>query len=159
MKLPVGKRFLFIAGFFTGILLVLISCHSSLYKNIQAEIDSISIKWVPDQREGICKVIVKPGKNGALILNGETNSLQARQEITNTLDNNGIIFIDSILFLPDILKNEKYRGLVSLSVINLRKLPAHNSELVSQAILGTPVLILKNENLWLLIQTPDKYIA
>ena len=31
--------------------------------------------------------------------------------------------------------------------------------MVSQAILGTPVRILKNEDSWLLIQTPDHYIG
>jgi hypothetical protein len=31
--------------------------------------------------------------------------------------------------------------------------------MVSQAIMGTPVSILKKEDSWLLIQTPDKYIA
>lgn len=55
--------------------------------------------------------------------------------------------------------NRMYQGLVTISVINLRKQPDHRSELVSQAILGTPVLILKDEDSWLLIQTPDNYIG
>jgi SH3-like domain-containing protein len=50
-------------------------------------------------------------------------------------------------------------GLVTMSVINLRKKPEHSSELVSQARLGTPVLILKEINSWLQIQTPDNYIS
>jgi SH3-like domain-containing protein len=57
------------------------------------------------------------------------------------------------------LKNQKFMGLVTLSVTNLRMQPNHRSELVSQSILGTPLLILKNENSWLMIQTPDHYIA
>lgn len=56
-------------------------------------------------------------------------------------------------------KGEKYLGLVTLSVINIRKEPGHASELVSQSILGTPVLILKTNDSWLLIQTPDNYIG
>jgi SH3-like domain-containing protein len=48
-------------------------------------------------------------------------------------------------------------GLVTLSTINLRKEPHHSAELVSQSILGTPVLILKSENSWLQIETPDGY--
>jgi len=50
-------------------------------------------------------------------------------------------------------------GLVTLSVINLRKEPDHASEMVSQARLGTPVVILKEHHSWLLIQTPDNYIS
>lgn len=56
-------------------------------------------------------------------------------------------------------KGEKYLGLVTLSVINIRKEPGHASELVSQSILGTPVLILKTNDSWLQIQTPDNYIG
>jgi SH3-like domain-containing protein len=48
-------------------------------------------------------------------------------------------------------------GLATLSVINLRKEPDHASELVSQVILGTPVLVLKSDGSWIKIQTPDNY--
>ncbi len=57
------------------------------------------------------------------------------------------------------IRSEKYPGLVTLSVINIRKEPGHASELVSQSILGTPVLILKSNDSWLQIETPDNYIG
>lgn len=154
-----NKSFFFFIGFWIGILFFINGCHSSLDKDKQAEIDSIAIKWIPDHREGICNVTAVIGKRGSIILRGETTIPQAKQEIIKALSNPVIVLIDSILILPDTVRNEKYRGLVSLSVINLRKQPDHSSELVSQAILGTPVLILKDENSWLLIQTPDRYIA
>jgi hypothetical protein len=159
MKHTETKRFFFIIGFWIGILFLIIGCHSSLDKDIQAEIDSITVKWIPDHREGICNVTAAIGKKGSIILRGKTTIPHAKQEIIKTLNNQGIVLIDSILILPDTVRNEKFRGLVPLSVINLRKQPDHISELVSQAILGTPVLILKDENSWLLIQTPDKYIG
>ncbi|MCX6320884.1 MAG: C40 family peptidase [Bacteroidia bacterium] len=159
MKHSENKRFFNTIGFWIGILLILNGCHSSFYEDKQAEIDSIATRWVPDNREAICVVTAKTGKGGSIILCGETTIPQAKQEIIKILNNPGTVLIDSILTLPDTVRNEKYRGLVSLSVINLRKQPDHRSEMVSQAILGTPVLILKNENSWLLIQTPDRYIA
>jgi MEMO1 family protein len=55
------------------------------------------------------------------------------------------------------LNSEKRRGLVTISAGNLKKEPSHSSEMVSQAILGTPVLILKSEDSWLQIETPDNY--
>ena len=138
----------------------MLNCCQSFYKkNYQSEIDSISVKWVPDGREGICTVTAKPGKQGTIILIGETTNTKAKQEIIKTLNNQDIALIDSILILPDTIRNEKFMGLVTLSVINIRKQPDHGSELVSQAILGTPVLILKKRNSWLLIQTPDRYIG
>ncbi|HUX57830.1 MAG TPA: NlpC/P60 family protein [Bacteroidales bacterium] len=146
-------------GFWIGILILLNSCHPSMNYDTQAEIDSIVAKWVPDKREGICNVSVTINKDGAIILKGETTIPQAGQEIINALSKPGIVLIDSILLLPDTLDIEKHWGLVTLSVINFRKQPDHRSELVSQAIMGTPVRILKTDNWWVLIQTPDKYIA
>lgn len=48
-------------------------------------------------------------------------------------------------------------ALITLSVANLRKEPDHRAELVTQAIMGTPVAILREKNGWLFIQTPDRY--
>jgi hypothetical protein len=146
--------------FFLALIICTLTCCSTpAKKDIQSEIDSISVRFVPDKRLGICKISSRAGEKNTLILTGETTDFQAKQEVIKTLDNKGISLIDSILILPDTVNNKKYMGLVNLSVINLRKEPDHRAELVSQAILGTPVLVLKNKNSWLLIQTPDKYIA
>jgi gamma-D-glutamyl-L-lysine dipeptidyl-peptidase len=144
---------------FAAILFLLVGCNNHVEKNLQPEIDSIVARCVPDQRIDICKITAKPGSDRKLVLVGETTNKTAKQEVIKTLNNQGIEFIDSILILPDTLKNKKYMGLVTISVINLRKQPSHQSELVSQSILGSPLIILKNENSWLLIQTPDHYIA
>jgi gamma-D-glutamyl-L-lysine dipeptidyl-peptidase len=141
------------------IICTLACCTTPAKKDIQSEIDSISVRFVPDKRLGICKITSSEGGKNTLILTGETTDIQAKREIIKTLDNKGISLIDSIIVLPDTINNEKYLGLVTLSVINLRKDPDHRAELVSQAILGTPVMVLKNKGSWLLIQTPDKYIA
>jgi Cell wall-associated hydrolases (invasion-associated proteins) len=146
-------------GLITGIIFIIYSCRGTNEKKIQTEIDHIAAKWVPDRRVGICNVKLKSGENGAVILTGETTNLAAKNEIIKTLNNQSKTLIDSIIFLPDTIRNKKYMGLVTLSVINLRKEPDHASELVSQARLGTPVLILKNINSWVLIQTPDNYIS
>jgi MEMO1 family protein len=55
------------------------------------------------------------------------------------------------------LKSEERCGVVTLSVTNLRKEPHHESEMVSQAILGTPFRVIKRTNYWLMIKTPDNY--
>jgi SH3-like domain-containing protein len=44
-------------------------------------------------------------------------------------------------------------------VSNLRSAPTHRAELVTQALLGTPLRILEHEDGWLRVQTPDRYIA
>ena len=153
------RKLIYTSGFVAGILFILISCDRSAGIKFQSEIDKLSAKWVPDQRVGICSIKVKSIDNRTILLTGETTCQPAKDEIIKTLNNRGITLIDSILILPDTAGNDKYMGLVTLSVINLRKKPDHRSELISQSILGTPVLILKNENSWVLIQTPDKYIS
>ncbi|MEZ4906694.1 MAG: SH3 domain-containing protein [Saprospiraceae bacterium] len=49
-------------------------------------------------------------------------------------------------------------GVVRLSVCNIRTKPQHSAELATQAIMGTPVRILKKQDDWLLFR-PDRYIG
>lgn len=51
---------------------------------------------------------------------------------------------------------EAQHAVVNLSVCNLRRTPAFDAEMVTQALLGTPVHILACEG-WYQIQTPDDY--
>jgi gamma-D-glutamyl-L-lysine dipeptidyl-peptidase len=159
MKILKDKDLIKFPILLTGIMFVMAACKTSYNSHYQQEIDSIAAKYVPDHRVGICNVKLKSGEKGTLILTGETTNLTAKNEIIKTLYNRDILLIDSVILLPDTIRNKEYSGLVTLSVINLRKHPDHASELVSQARLGTPVLILKNNDSWLLIQTPDNYIS
>jgi len=143
---------------FVSVLLLVSSCDTLSDMALQYKIDRISVKWVPDTRTGICTSLIKAdGKE--FILKGETNIPEAKTELLKTLDSLHINLIDSLVILPDTIKNKNYLGVATLSVINLRKAPDHSSELVSQAILGTPVVVLKHQNSWVLVQTPDSYIS
>jgi gamma-D-glutamyl-L-lysine dipeptidyl-peptidase len=140
-------------------LVIFVCCNSGSRKEeVMAGIDQVSKKWVPDGREGLFHVTAEQ-KNGNIVLRGETNLAIAKAELIELIKKPGLKIIDSIKVLPDTISNEKSSGVVTLSVINLRKEPDHAAELVSQAILGSPVVVLKNENSWLLVQTADKYIA
>jgi gamma-D-glutamyl-L-lysine dipeptidyl-peptidase len=138
---------------------MLSGCRAPAVKDFRAEVDSLSALSVPDRRLGICDIGIKQGEDRALILTGETTEPSAGNTIIKALSEHGIKVIDSILILPDTISNHSYSGLAANSVINLRKHPDHASELVSQAVLGTPLKILKSEDSWYLVQTPDKYIA
>lgn len=127
--------------------------------NIEKGIDSISQKWVPDQRENICTFSLKMLSKRHIILKGETNLPEAKIEIINYLLDKKLVYNDSLRVIPDTSEIKKIWGLVTLSVCNIKKDPSHSSELVSQAIMGTPVKILKKKDGWLLIQTPDYYIG
>jgi SH3-like domain-containing protein len=127
--------------------------------SLQMVIDSLSSLFVPDLRMGISDIKAHKGVNGSLVLAGETTSAHLRDELIKTLNKSGNKLTDSIVILPDTLADKKYCGLVTLSVINIRKFPDHRAEMVSQSVSGTPVRILKNKKSWFLIRTPDDYIG
>src|SRR5690606_26261671 len=89
----------------------------------------------------------------------ESNLPEAVTVLKEKLNVLNISFIDSIQLWPSDQLNGLTQGVISLSVANLRGKPAHSSELVTQATLGTPVSILKSDNDWYLIQTPDRYLS
>ena len=142
-----------------ALLTLLQSCQSRSLEPCQVEIDSIAKHWVPDKRIGICNLTLSNTTGDELVLKGESMFPQARTEAIQLLKNKGIAVIDSVVILPDTIRLEKSWGLITLSVANMRSKPAHSSEMISQAIMGTPVRILKEGDGWILIQTPDRYIG
>ncbi len=122
------------------------------------EIDSIGLKWVPDKREGIYDVSLYSSMND-LILKGETDIKEARRNVLDFLKSKEVIFIDSLILLPDSASIKERWGLVNVSNCNIRSATSYAAEITSQALMGTPVRILKKEDGWFLIQTPDRYIG
>lgn len=68
-----------------------------------------------------------------------------------------LLFIAAML-LCQILAAQEF-GIVNISVCNLRATPDYDAEMVSQALLGTPVHILEisPKNVWPQVMTPDTY--
>jgi len=61
--------------------------------------------------------------------------------------------------LPDSKLKGKIYGVTNLSVANNRKTPSHSAELVTQMLLGTPVQVLKRENGYYIVRSPEGYIS
>lgn len=138
---------------------LLLSCQPKSSEQLQNEIDSIANRWVPDKRVGICELNLVKRVGEEMVLKGESLFPEAKTEILQLLLSKGITVIDSVVILPDSIKIPKNWGVVTLSVANLRSKPTHSAELVSQAIMGTPVRVLKEDDGWLFVQTPDLYLA
>ncbi len=145
--------------FVIAVLITSQSCNNFPHEDLQNTVDVIVEKWVPDLREGIAEISVSEYVSNSVILKGETDCQQLEKEIFDSLSSRGFSIVDSVLVLPGDDVGDKVYGVVILSVINLRQRPSHSEELVSQALMGTPVAILKNTGYWLLIKTPDNYIA
>jgi SH3-like domain-containing protein len=147
---------------FTGLLLLILlsGCREKpIPLSLRSDIDSIILKWVPDKREGICSVEMVKLSGDIVKLKGETDLPGARMEIVKFLESYGYKCQDSISVLPDTSVIKKEWGLVSVSVCNIKKDPSYGSELTSQAIMGTPVKILRRRGSWMLVQTPDYYLG
>jgi hypothetical protein len=140
------------------LLIITTGCRKKETNYYKSEIDSVGIDWVPDLRTGIFEAGLYPNGND-LILKGETNIPGAKEGIISVLRSKSVNFIDSLLVLPDTSVIKEPWGLVNVSVCNIRFTSSYDAEMVSQALMGTPVKLLKREGGWLLIQTPDLYIG
>ncbi len=127
--------------------------------NIAADIDSIAAGWVPQSSETLCDIELLMSDDGKITVKGETNIPGAKEELIGYMENSGEAFRDSITVLPDTAIIKKSWGVITLSVCNMRSKPSHGAEMITQAIMGTPVKILKKRGGWFFIQTPDSYLG
>ena len=125
---------------------------------LKEQINSIRNEYAPDKRVALFEVeAVK--KNEKYILKGESDLPKGIEALKQKLTEEGINYVDSIQLLPSKAVADKAKGVIKISVANLRSNHAHSAELATQATLGTPVKVLKKYENWYLIQTPDKYLS
>lgn len=125
---------------------------------VQEYIDSVKSEVAPDKRVALF-VLEVLDKNGKLILKGESDQPDGVKSLKAILGDKNIAFVDSITMLPAKGLGENIQGIIKISVANLRSNPKHSAELATQATLGTPVKVLKKEDGWYYIQTPDNYLS
>jgi cell wall-associated NlpC family hydrolase len=121
---------------------------------LQASIDSIAQAFAPDKRIVWFRVQAKDG-----VVKGETTSPAAKAALIEKLAASGITYIDSITILPSANLKGMTQAVVTISLGNLRVQPSHRAELATQATMGTPLKVWKQERGWYLVQTPDNYLA
>ena len=127
-------------------------------KKLQKIINEVKSEYAPDKRVALFDVNIEKSES-SLKLVGETTELDAKMELIKLIESAKIDIQDSIKTLPSEKRKGKVYGIINNSVSNLRGKPTHSAELVTQAILGTPVKVFKNKDGFYLIQTPDKYIS
>ena len=146
--------------------LLLLSCltlagckHAPSTAELERILEDIHQELIPDKRIALLDMTIEK-KNGSLVIIGETNQEGVEHRIIETLQNKGWNIPVNLKALPDEEGlNGKYFGRVKNSVANLRSMPKHSSELATQALMGHPLKVLKQEGEWYLVQTTDKYIS
>ena len=126
---------------------------------INSIIESVKNKYAPDKRVALFNIEAKESDDLYLIT-GETNLPEAKMDLIEQLKKENLKIKNEIKTLPAKELGEKIYGVINLSVANLRSNPDHPAELSTQAILGTPIKILKKgKGGFYLVQTPDGYIS
>jgi len=125
---------------------------------LEHSLDSLKAIHAPDTRVAVWNPVITYHR-GVLRLEGEVDQGEAYQAIQAVVKSRypGTIF--NLRLLPEGESRGLVNGLVKNSVINLRSKPGHRSELVTQALLGMPVRILKEEEGWYLVQLPNRYLG
>ncbi|MEN8202462.1 MAG: C40 family peptidase [Bacteroidota bacterium] len=121
-------------------------------------LDSLRLQYAPDARFVWWDLSVQAG-NGKVSLSGEVSSKAAYKAIVQGVDDGFPEVENQLVLLPEEGDGRWVNGLVNNSVIHLRKEPSSKREMVTQALLGRPVRILKEANGKSLIQTPDGYLG
>lgn len=149
-----------------GCILVIISLSfffgaCSQQAEIEDIIQSVENEFAPDKRVAIFEVTAEK-EQGRLILSGETNLPAAMDVLEKRLADADITISNQVRMLPDreTLDNT-CRGLITVSVANIRVTPSNGAEMATQAVLGTPLrLYKKNEKgSYYYVQTPDGYLG
>jgi gamma-D-glutamyl-L-lysine dipeptidyl-peptidase len=129
------------------------------YKTLSQELQSLQKQIVPDKQVALLKIELKDTLQPNVVVSGETDLPDAKVQIIRFLTDKKVSFIDSLRLLPDSSLGDKIWALATSSVSNIRALPDHASELVSQALMGTPLKVLDYNDKWYRVQTPEHYIG
>lgn len=125
---------------------------------VEPIITDFESKFAPDKRVAIFQIKLD-SRNQQLYLEGETNIAEAHKSLLDSINARGIDVQDHIELLPAKSLGSQHYALVNNSVANLRSLPKHSAELATQALLGMPLKVLKQDGDFYLVQAPDDYIA
>jgi cell wall-associated NlpC family hydrolase len=126
---------------------------------VDALLSEARSRLAPDPRTAVFDV--KGTASGkTMTLTGDVQDAAMKEQLLRFIrEKGGYTVIDSIAALPAQSVGEKTFGVIDVSVANLRTGPEHRAEMASQAILGTPVKVLKKKGGWYLVQTPDEYLG
>ena len=117
-------------------------------------------RFAPDRRLAVFDVAVEKTAQG-LTVTGEVESAEAKAAAIQALKAAGHADLtDRIAVLPDAALAGATRGIVRVSVANVKSKPSHPAEMATQAVMGWTVRILKKQSGWYYVHTePDNYLG
>ncbi|KLU07433.1 dipeptidyl-peptidase VI [Rhodopirellula islandica] len=121
-------------------------------------LDSLRQTHAPDSRIQLWEVQVQKAE-GHWQVQGNLSSQKTHAAVQQALETQFPSVDNQLVLLPKDGTGTLVNALVNNSVIHLRRDPSSKTELVTQALLGTPIRVLKTERGKCLIQVPDGYLG
>jgi cell wall-associated NlpC family hydrolase len=137
------------------------ACSSSTEKTmdrLSLQLSELKKEYAPDRRVEWWHFSMSV-EEGVVVLSGEVSNQKAYEALVENLKAGFPEVKLDLHLLPEEGGGGMVNGLVNNSVIHLRREPSSKTELITQARLGAPVRILKEEGSKSLIQIPDGYIG
>lgn len=119
--------------------------------------EEVRAKYAPDKRTALFELTTSKDQPNTFHI--ETTIPEAKAEFDRLRSAAGLKAKVDVDLLPNSTVGDKTKGVVRLSVVDIRYTPANQAEMVTQAILGTPIDLLKKRGDYYLIRTPEGYIA
>lgn len=130
------------------------ACQQNHGKEVQDLIETYRSELAPDKRVALWNIQFENDS-----LKGETDQIAGLGNFLAELNQQEIKFVNAVNQLPDEGLGDNTKALVTISVANIRSSPKHSAELATQALMGTPLNVLKESDGWFLVQTPDGYLS
>lgn len=130
---------------------------SIVIKRINELALQVQKKYAPDKRTEYFQIRMLSAEPLAYAV--EVSRPEAINELKALLNKEKIDVRINGEVLPSKDLEDKIYGVANLSVSNNRYSPSHSAEMATQAILGTPVKILKKERGYYFVRTPDNYLS
>jgi hypothetical protein len=133
--------------------------NNSQINKIKHVLQSVQQRYAPDLQLAVFDVSYAQIETG-IVVRGEVDNLNAKSAVIRKMQKivKGKV-IDSIQVLPDLALGKETMGIVICGVANVRRKPGETEELLTQALMGTVVKLLKKKCGYFFIQTPDHYLG
>jgi cell wall-associated NlpC family hydrolase len=129
----------------------------SLVSEVKESVDSLQKDYAPDTRVVLWRISVKSGQNKETVVRGEVESDEAQKALQNLKKRFPSVRVE-VSLLPERQWKNKI-ALINNSVSSIRRKTTRASEMLNQALLGTPLKVFQKKGEWYLIQTPDRYLG
>ncbi|MFA6618811.1 MAG: C40 family peptidase [Candidatus Neomarinimicrobiota bacterium] len=141
-------------------LAIIVSCSDVPVRPVSSFLKESKAEYCPDRRVNIYD-IEHEQKGKVVTLKGEIDNNKGLTELVSALENEGYTVANKVRVLPDQELEGKIYGVIDRPVANIRVKPAAQTEMATQAVLGTAIRIYKIQDKGSdrYVQTPDNYLG